>query len=179
MIQDFMEELDSFVDDKMSGIHTAIPGKILSFDPKTSLAKIQPTMKFKKPSGERIDYPTLSGVPLAYPQTYRQNSTIAFPIKEGDECLVIVCEQSLDYFMYGQETDIDLSHDLSNAMFIPGLFTKANPIMKEACEENAIIIDLKGTRIKIKEKLVRIDSDTVEIHGKNFVVDCPSGIHLN
>lgn len=179
MIQDFVEEMDEFVSDKMSGIHTAFPGKVLEFDPETSLAKIQPTMKFKKPNEERMDYPVLSGVPLAYPQTYGQKCTIAFPVKPGDEVIVIVSEQSLDLFMYGQESDINLKHDLSNAMFIPGMFTKSNPIMKEACDENAIIVDLKGTRIKVKDKLVRIDSEVTEIHGKKFIVDCPGGINLN
>ena len=67
--------------------------------------------------------------------------------------------------MYGQETDTDLAFDLTNAICIPGLFVKPNPVVKDACDNNAIIVDVKGTRITVKKDLVQIDSKKVKING--------------
>ena len=74
------------------------------------------------------------------PQSSAQNTTIAYPIKEGDGCLVIVAEQSIDFWMYGQETATDLSFDLTNSICIPGLFNKPNPALVEACNTGNIVI---------------------------------------
>ena len=59
--------------------------------------------------------------------------------------------------MYGQETDTDLDFDLTNSICIPGLFVPANQVMKKACDENAIIADLKGTFVKIREPEIILD----------------------
>ena len=86
-----------------------------------------------------------------------QQATIAYPIKPDDGCIILVAEQSIDYWMYGQETDTDLDFDLTNSICIPGLFVPANQVMKKACDENAIIADLKGTFVKIREPEIILD----------------------
>ena len=108
----------------------------MSFDPGTGLATVLPTMKFKKPDGTTVDFPQVTGVPVVFPQSMGQQATIAYPVKAGDGCLIIVAEQSIDYWLYGQETDTDLDFDLTNSICIPGLFAKANPVMAEACNGN-------------------------------------------
>ncbi len=165
MMQEFVQEIKNIIDKNIRGIHTAIPGKIISFDPSTCLATVLPTMKFKKPDGSTMAYPQITGVPVVLLQTMYQQATVAFPIKAGDGCLIIVSEQSIDYWMYGQETDTDLAFDLTNAICIPGLFVEPNPVVREACAQGAIIIDVKGTRIKVKDKLVQVDSEKVVING--------------
>lgn len=95
---------------------------------------------------------------------------MAFPVKPGDGCLIIVAEQSIDYWLYGQETETDLAFDLTNAICIPGLFTKANSVVKAACDQNAVIADVKGTRITVMTGKVQIDATDVIING-NFTVN--------
>lgn len=165
MLQEFVQEINNVIKNNIRGIHTAVPGKIVSFDPATCLATVLPDMKFKKPDGNTMAYPQITGVPVVFFQTMNQQATVAFPIKAGDGCLIIVSEQSIDYWMYGQETDTDLAFDLTNAICIPGLFVKPNQIIKEACDNNAIIIDDKETRITVKKNLVQIDSKKVKING--------------
>jgi len=158
MLQEFVQEISNLVERKLADVHTAVPGKIVSFDINTGLATVLPTMQFKKPDGTKIDYPQITGVPVVFPQSYSQNATIAFPVKSGDGCLLIIAEQSIDYWMYGQKTDTDLKHDLTNAICIPGLFQKVNSSVKEACNNNAIVIRNGSSKAVIK-------NGSIELHG--------------
>lgn len=165
MMQEFIHQLLKLVDQEIREIHTAIPGEIASFDTDTGLASVIPSMKFRKPDGSTVDYPQISGVPVVFPQGMGGEATIAYPVKAGDSCLIIISEQSLDYWMYGQETDTDLAFDISNAICIPGLFNTANKVMAEACQKNAIIVDVNGTRLSVSDGEVAIEAPVVKMSG--------------
>lgn len=165
MYQEFTDKVKDIINDNIRCVHTAMPGKILTFDPDTCLATVLPTMKYKMPDGKTMPYPQITGVPVMILETMNQQATIAFPIKPGDGCTIVVAEQALDYWQYGQETDTDLAFDLTNAICIPGLFVQPNQIVKAACEQNAIIVDVKGTKITVKKNLVQIDSKDIVING--------------
>lgn len=165
MKQEFVQAIQDSIQSGLRGIHTAMPGEILSFDAAKGIATVKPAMKFKKPNGETMDFPQVTGVPVCFPQGNAQGATIAFPVKPGDGCLLVIAEQSLDYWQYGQETSTDLAFDMSNAMCIPGLFVKGNPVIEEACGQNAVIADVKGTRIAIKNGEVSITAAQVTING--------------
>ncbi len=165
MLQEFVQAISDLVDKKLNNLHTAIPGKIVSFDTSTGLATVLPVMKFKKPDGSTIDFPQITGVPVIFPQAAGQQITIAYPIKANDGCLIIIAEQSIDYWLYGQETDTDLKFDLTNAFCIPGLFSTANKVVAEACNNNSVIVDTKGTRVTIKKGEVHINAASVIIDG--------------
>ncbi len=173
MLQEFVQEVQNSIDQSIRGIHTAMPGEILAYDPATGRATVKPTMKFKKPDGTTMDFPQITGVPVLFQQGMGQNATIAFPVKAGDGCMIIVGEQSLDYWMYGQETSTDLAFDMTNAMCIPGLFVKANSVVAEACNNNAIIVDVVGTRLTIKKDgLIQADC-------KRFVINASESLTVN
>ena len=165
MMQEFVQSVSDAIQRGIRGIHTALPGKVLAFDPGKGLATVQPVMKFKKPDGSTIDFPQITGVPVVFPQGAGQNATVAFPVKAGDGCLIIVAEQSLDYWQYGQETDTDLAFDMTNAICIPGLFVKANEAVKVACAVNGVVVDAKGTRLTVKPGEVIIDAAKITMNG--------------
>lgn len=169
MMQEFVQQITDTIKENMQGIHTAIPGTIVSFDPATGLATVLPSMKFKKPDGTTMAYPQITGVPVVFPQVMGQQATIAFPVKANDGCLIIVAEQSIDLWLYGQETDTDLSFDLTNSICIPGLFAKGNPAVQAACSGNAVIVDVKGTRLTVKGGSVTIDAAEVKINGNTTI----------
>lgn len=173
MLQELVQEIDNSIKKGIAGIHTAMPGEILSYDASTGLATVKPTMKFKKPDGDTVDYAQITGVPVVFQQVMGQGATVGIPVKPGDNCLIIIGEQSIDYWLYGQETDTDLAFDLTNAMCIPGLFSKANSVVKEACEQNAIIVDVKGTRLTVKgDGLIQADC-------KRFVINASDSFKVN
>lgn len=165
MLQEFVQQVTDTAKGIMEGMHTAIPGVVVEFDTETCTVTVQPKMKFRKPDGSTIDYPNISGVPVVIPQSAGQKATIAYPIKEGDSGLIIAAEQSLDYWMYEQETSTNLRFDLTNAMFIPGLFNKKNPVLVEATNSNAVIIDVSGTRATVKAGLVQVDAAAIQLNG--------------
>jgi len=180
MMQEFVQQVTEVIKENMNGIHTAMPGKILSFDAGKGVATVQPVMKYKKPDGTTMDFPQISGVPVWIPQGAGQDATVAYPIKAGDGCLIIVGEQSIDYWMYGQETSTDLAFDMSNAMCIPGLFAKANSVTAEACSQNAIIADVKGTRITVKKGSVKIEAkEAITIEAKEAITIDAKEITIN
>lgn len=165
MLQELVESISKMVDSKINEIHTTFPGKIVSYDAKTGLATVLPAMKFKMKDGSTVAYPQITGVPVVFPQGNGQQATIAYPVKAGDGCLIFVAEHSIEYWLYGQETDTDLSFDLTDAFCIPGLFKTANPIVERACQENAIIIDVKGTEVVVKKDEVAVKAAKVVLDG--------------
>lgn len=148
MTQKFISEIKRMARDEVEGAHTALPAEIVSYDAEKGLAVVQPKAKFKKPNGETIDFPEVDGVPVLFPQN--KDFSIAFPVKPGDNCLLIFSDQSLDFWLYGKETDTELKHDLSNALAIPNINPKGNPDMITACDENAVVIRVGSTVMKIK-----------------------------
>lgn len=165
MIQEFVQQIKKMIDRQIRGIHTAMPGKIVSIDHETGLATVVPTMKFRRPDGATVDYPQLFGVPVVFPQGWGGKATIAFPVREGDGCLIIVAEQAIDYWMYGQMTDTNLAFDLTNAICIPGLFNVANPVLAESCKNNAVIVDVMGTRMTLRDREIVLDAPDVRVNG--------------
>ena len=88
MMQEFVQEIQNTVQRGLRGIHTAMPGRIVSFDAAKGIATVKPAMKFKKPDGKTMDFPQVTGVPVVFPQGAGQGATIAFPVKPGDSCLL-------------------------------------------------------------------------------------------
>lgn len=173
MNSELVHQINETAKKAASDIHTAVPGTIVSYDPAKGQATVKPTMKFTTKGGNVVDYPQISGVPVVFQQHMGQKATIGFPVKPGDGCLLVISEQSLDYFMYGQETGTNLKFDLTNAIAIPGLFSKANTVVKEACEQDAIIVDVSGTRIMVKsDGLIQADC-------KKFVINASDSFKVN
>ncbi len=164
MLQEFVESISKIVDSKINEIHTTMPGKIVSFDAKTGLATVLPAMKFKLQNGTTVDYPKITGVPVVFPQGNGQKATIAYPVKAGDGCLIFIAEHSIEYWLYGQETNTDLSFDLTDAFCIPGLFKTANPLVDRACKENAVITYVDGTEVVAKKGEVAVNAANIVLN---------------
>jgi hypothetical protein len=145
-------EIEKLVQDMQQNMHTCIPGKIDSFDAGKCLAVVVPTGQFITPGGKKLDYPKVHDVPVHVLQHAGQKCTIAFPIKKDDGCILFFAEQQLDQFRDGEEAKCDLRFDLTNAIAVVGLFAQANDVVKDACDNEAIIIDHNtDSRVTIKK----------------------------
>lgn len=150
MLQEFTQEVKNTITELLHDVHTAIPGKIVKYDPAKCEAEILPYGKFKKPNGEFMDYPQLHHIPILFPQSCGQDFSIVYPVNPGDECLVLVQEQTLDTWRgSGSESNNDLRFDLTNAVAIVGMFAKPQPLAKEAQDDNKMIIQKNGHRLHI------------------------------
>lgn len=113
------------INSSLNNIHTALPGVIISYDPSSNKATIQPALNKNYVTGVQ-SMPVLENVPIIFP------SFIKFPVVQGDYVLLIFCERSLDLWLSvgGQVTPTDpRKFDLSDAIGIPGLmpFTETFP----------------------------------------------------
>ena len=170
MIQEFTQEMKNLIQDMIRDVHTMIPGKIVTFDPAVCEASVLPFGKFKKPDGGMIDYPQINRVPVYVMQSSGQTATMAFPIKPGDECIILFSEQALDTWRTKSESNTDLRFDLSNAMAIVGMFSRPNPLVAQACSTDAIIIERSGSRITLQSGgKVDITGDTT-IKGDTTII---------
>lgn len=149
MLNEFVQSVKDTVKESSGDMHTAFPGEIVSVDYATGTATVLPKIKLKTTNGGKIDFPQISGVPICIPQGSAQGTVIAYPVNPGDGCLLVIAEQSLDYWMYGRDTDTDLAFDITNAMCIPGLFPKVSPILAEACSSNSVIISSGGASLRV------------------------------
>lgn len=173
MNSELVQNIKNTASDAVNQVHTAFPGVIESYDPSKGQATVKPTMKLKTKGGNYKDYPKIFGVPVVFQQHSAQTATVAFPVKPGDGCLIVISEQSLDQWMYGQETGTDLKFDLTNAICIPGLFNPANTVVAEAIEQDAIIVDIDGTRMTLKrDGLIQADC-------KRFVINAIESFEVN
>ena len=120
-------------------VNTAIPARILSYDPATQSAEIQPLIKRRYKDGQVIDRAPITGVPVVFPAA--GGGIITFPVQEGDTVLAIFSQRSIDRWVRGDGEPVDpgdnRKHDISDAMAIPGLFTLSTALQSDP--ENVII----------------------------------------
>jgi hypothetical protein len=96
-------------------MHTALPGKIISFNPEKCTVDVEPMAKYTLPSGDKMKYPMLSDVPVVFPQSSNGEMGIFIPVKAGDTCLLVFCELGLDGLVFEQLADrIALRFDKRN-----------------------------------------------------------------
>lgn len=117
----------------MSAMRVSIPGIIQLFDPDTVTAVIQPAIKGVEHdvSGAEVsvNLPLLVDVPVVFPRG--GGCTLTFPVKEGDECLVIFADRCIDFWWQsgGVQEPVDgRMHDLSDAFCIVGPQSQAKKI---------------------------------------------------
>lgn len=124
------------VDARLKDLHTSLPGIIVSFDPATQLASVQPAIKriFKTNDGEKelltpTALPILINVPVQFPRG--GGFSLTFPVTKGDECLLVFCERSIDnWHKFGGVKDPGAKrfHDLSDATAFVGISSMVNKI---------------------------------------------------
>lgn len=109
-----------------SGLWTAMPAQIVSFDAAKLTVSAQPTIQAQvtQPDGSKVwtTLPMLVDVPVIFPGG--GGFTLTFPVKSGDEALIIFASRCIDNWWYlGQvQTQGELRmHDLSDGFALIGV----------------------------------------------------------
>lgn len=117
----------------MSAMRVSMPGIIQSFDPDAVTAVVQPAIKGVEQDASGVDVsvniPLLVDVPVVFPRG--GGCTLTFPVKAGDECLVIFADRCIDFWWQSggiQEPVDERMHDLSDAFCIIGPQSQAKKI---------------------------------------------------
>ena len=188
-----VKQIKQLITDMNRNIHTSIPGKIVSVDTSNNTCSVQPSGKYKKADGTYLDYPQIDNVPLNLMQGNSQKASITYPIKEGDGCTIQFMEQQLDNWKgENQEPATDLRFDLTNAVVTPGLSNGGNSKLSDACDNDAICVNveqaditvkkdkieikLNGTYITVEDGKINIESPgEITVKGDKVNVDASSG----
>jgi len=116
---------------KQAEIQTALPGTIISFNPIEMTCSVQPAIQgiqFSDTGSSPINLPVLVDCPVVFPRG--GGCTITFPIKKGDECLIIFSSRCIDgWWQLSGMSGTNITprpqlemrmHDLSDGFVIPG-----------------------------------------------------------
>ena len=148
------------IDAKLKDLHTSIPGIIETFDPVNQLASIQPAIKrvFVTRGEEDIDVltpsdlPILINVPVVFPRG--GGFSLTFPVKKGDECLIVFCERSIDNWHRTGGVELPGArrfHSLSDATAFVGISSLTNKVPNYSATDTQIKKDDGSVSISLKE----------------------------
>jgi len=129
-------------------VNTAIPARILSYDPTTQEAEVQPLIKRRYKDGTVVSRAPITGVPVVFPAA--GGGIITFPVAVGDTVLLIFSQRSIDRWVRSEGGEVDpldnRKHDISDAMAIPGLFTLNQALQSDP---DNVIIKFSGAEIAL------------------------------
>lgn len=111
-----------------SQLRVSMPGIVESFDADSVTCDIQIGIKGES-GGESTNLSVLTSVPVVFPRG--GGVTMTFPIKAGDECLLVFGDRCIDFWHQSgdiQKTVDERQHDLSDAFAIIGPQSQAKKI---------------------------------------------------
>jgi hypothetical protein len=152
------EELFELIEDQATAnTRTSIPGVIESYDSSDQTCTVKPSINTPikdSETGEVIydEPPIIPNCPVAWSSS--ADTSITWPISDGDTCMIVFSEKSIDGWMEqgGDNIDpVDLrQHDTSDAIVFPVLRPAAEPLDSDSVDDNAMVIKAKnGTEIHL------------------------------
>lgn len=124
-------------------MHTAFPAKVTKVEVTSSLVSIQPMLKRRFIDGKVMNLPIIQNVPVIMPNGFAYS--IRVPVKVGDTGLAMCSERSMDVWkLKGGEVDPQDSrlHNLSDAVFIPGLYPMNDPVSIQGGVDSIALVNL-------------------------------------
>ncbi len=127
------ELLELAITSFLAGVHTSMPGKVVTYFPETQKADIKPLLKTLTVHGDGSELvesiPIIPDVPIHFMRA--AGFAMTFPLEPGDLVCLHFAESSIDNYLSSQGDDSDpddfRKHDLSDAIAVPGFypFTKS------------------------------------------------------
>jgi hypothetical protein len=133
-MDDIVVALQAALGGLQSRLWTALPGIVNKYDAAKMTVSVQPAIKGRvlKKDGEwnnEVTLPLLEDCPVQFPGG--KDTVFTFPIAEGDEGIIILSSRCIDAWWQsgGIQTQAEYRmHDLSDGMFIPGIFSQPRVI---------------------------------------------------
>jgi hypothetical protein len=172
------------IDGRLKQLHTSLPGIIASFNPDTQTASVQPAIKRIFNEQGAVNLPLCVDVPVCFPGG--GDFFVTFPVKVGDECILIFSERAIDNWYAGGGTAEPAEyrlHDLSDGMAIVGINSQAKKIpdfnptdteFRSRDGETKVQITTDGTI-----KNINAGGSTELSPAGAFTINAPAGIVLN
>lgn len=175
-----VEILRRFLNQFSFDLRCASPGIITSFNSTEQTVTVQLAIKElvriiqnENTYQKTVEVPELKDVPIIIPRAGEYS--ITFPVKVGDECLVIFGDTCIDSWWkrgcplqttgkYQTQEPASLRrHDLSDGFAILGCWSQPNVISDYSTDSLEIRTDDGNTKIKVKDGEVTIISDSINL----------------
>ena len=179
MLQDLTQEIEETAHAVVNEIHTAMPGEIVSFDAGSGVATVKPSGKFVTSDGKELDYPVITEAPVTFPFCQSAGVGIAFPVKKGDSCIIIISEVELDAWRSGAESEGSLRFDLTSAMVIPGLLDGGSNLAAKASANNAVMIGGGDVEVSVSNDGIKVDTGTTQFEVTDSGVAISGNLKVN
>lgn len=121
--------LDQAMTARLSCLWTALPGIVQSFDPVAMTCQVQPAIQGKVRAEDGtitlVNMPMLLDCPVVFP--HGGGCSMTFPIKPGDECLVVFSSRAIDLWWQsgGVQPPVEMRmHDLSDGFVLVGAYSQ-------------------------------------------------------
>jgi hypothetical protein len=154
-------------------VNTIAPGEIVSYDAASQTVSVQPVNKIVFEDGSEMLQPILQDVPVVFPGG--GGFVLTFPILEGDTCLLVFAQRSLDAWLDSGTPiapDSGRKFSISDAVALVGLRHSKN-VLNPAPSTDGIELRTtdQGTFLKVCDGVVRIEGD-LSVSGKVYAADC-------
>lgn len=148
-----------------------MPGMIQSFDAGALTASVQLVIQGrttdKDGKSTNVNLPLLVDVPVVFP--HAGGYSLTFPVKSGDECLVVFMSRCMDAWWQdgGIQPALDRRmHDLSDGMAILGPWSQKKKIANVSTTAAQLRSDDGGT-------LVEVLAGQITVKAANVIIDSP------
>lgn len=147
------------IDGRLKDLHTCLPGIIASFDPDTQTASVQPAIQRIFTEKGAVNLPLCVDVPVAFPGG--GDFFLTFPVKAGDECILLFSERAIDnwHASGGTQTPAEYRlHDLSDGIAIVGLNSQPHKLAA---------LQMTGAELRTRSRstYIRLEDGTIFIKG--------------
>jgi len=135
------------IDAMRAEVRTSIPGEILSYDHSEQRATVKPTVKLRRKnpeSGESEFYEPapITNVPVQFDSS--SNHAITFPLSEGDTGEIKFQSRAIGKWLQtgvsGTEHEDPRRHDISDAVFEPGLRAFVDALGSSRLDADALVV---------------------------------------
>lgn len=160
------------LDGKQAQIWTALPCIIQSFNPVAMTCEVQPTIngivRQQDGTSKEVKMPLLLDCPVFFPSG--GGFTLTFPIKPGNECLVIFASRCIDAWWQqgGIQGQAELRmHDLSDGFCLPEVFSQPRVLSNVSTTATQLRSADGQTFVEVGPSKIQLVADEVVIHGRN------------
>jgi hypothetical protein len=127
-------------------LRVSIPVKVLKYNTEAQTVEIQPLIRKKYKTvdgvGNVVDTPVIPDVPIEWPSTNNGEASLTFPLKEGDLGRAAFMDRSIAEWLAGDGSMVTptdpRTHDISDAVFIPGLRPLGSPL-SDVSEDDIVL----------------------------------------
>lgn len=165
------EALSFIFEQRFKGIYTCLPGIIVSYDPSTKRAAVQPALRRILTDDSEQQLPIITNVPVCFPTG--GGFSLLFPVAPGDTCVLVFSQRGIENFKetYEQEKPDEGLLDLNDAIAIMGFgplsltpASSSGVSLQSDDGDNSIVIEPGKVIIETTSK-VTINSPEVDIIG--------------